>query len=140
MLGWAGVYLEKVCLATVTGEARAQPREDIAFWRVSKQHLLSINWCLCGSPRAMLRPPKERALSQSVQSDKTIGQPVTLARHSKHSRCHQGFQKMHALLFLVMLRPVLLILPVLLPKLAGTCLRKTALGAAQSNLDALCPR
>lgn len=47
-----------------TGDARAEPGEDVAFQRVSKQHLLVINGCLYGSPRAILRPPKWRDLSQ----------------------------------------------------------------------------
>ena len=47
---------------------------------------------------------------------------------------------MHTLLFSVVLKPVLLIFTVLLPKPAGICLRKTVLGAAQGNLATFYPR
>lgn len=134
MLVWAGAYLKKVCLAPVIGVARAKPREDMACWKVAKQHLLLINQCLSGSPRAILRPPKWRDLSQvRLCLCSQIKQSVIPVCHSKCSRCHQGLQ-IHTLLFSVVLKPVLLIFVVLLPKLAGICLRKTVLGAAQSNL------
>lgn len=71
----------------------------------------------------------------SVQSEKTISQSVI----ANTAGAIQGLQ-MHVLLFSVVLKPVLLIFTVLLSKLAGICLRKTALGAAQSNLATFYPR
>lgn len=131
-----------MCLAPSIGEARAKPREDV-FWRISKRHLLLINWYLSGHPRAILRPPKWRDLSQGrlcLHSliKQSISQPYQfVVAHT--AGAIQGLQ-MHTLLFSVVLKPVLLIFTVLLPELAGICLRKTALGAAQSNLATFYPR
>lgn len=131
-----------MCLAPV-GEARAKPREDVAFWKVSKRHLLLINWWLSGSPGAILRPPKWRDLSRvslclCSQIKQSINQSYRFVI-ANTAGAIQGLQ-MHALLFSVALKPVLPIFTVLLPKLAGICLKKTVLGPARSNLAIFYPR
>lgn len=131
-----------MCLAPV-GEARAKPREDVAFWKVSKRHLLLINWWLSGSPGAILRPPKWRDLSRvSLRLCSQIKQSINQSYRfviANTAGAIQGLQ-MHALLFSVALKPVLPIFTVLLPKLAGICLEKTVLGPARSNLAIFYPR